>query len=129
MAEPSQAIPYLIIGGSSVAAAFPGLDTLTVIGAGGGAGMFCMLAYWIPNFWIKLGCFFISWIFGYIYAEQGYVPDFAAGTGPAIKAFFAAFTIVMLCTGVVQFFRTGKLPEWVEELRKIRVSRKGGPDA
>lgn len=129
MAEPSSAIPYMVLGGSSVAAAFPGLDPLTVIGAGGGAGMFCMMAYWIPSFWYKFAYFFIAWIFGYIYAVQGWMPDWASGTGQGIKGFFAAFLIVIVCTGMVEFVRTGKLPGWVQELRRLRVTSKGERDA
>lgn len=128
MAEPSSAIPYLVLGGSSVAAAFPGLDPLTVIGAGGGAGMFCMMAYWIPNFWVKFAYFFLSWAFGYIYAVQGPMPailENAAG----IRGFIAAFLIVIVCTAVIEFVRTNKIPGWIEGLLKLRLSRKGERDA
>jgi hypothetical protein len=128
MAEPSSAIPYLVLGGSSVAAAFPGLDPLTVIGSGGGAGMFCMMAYWIPNFWVKFAYFFIAWAFGYIYAVQGPMPAIF-DNAPGIRGFIASFLIVILCTAVIEFVRTNKLPGWIGELGKLRLSRKGDPDA
>lgn len=134
MAEPSSAIPYLVLGGSSVAAAFPGLDPFTVIGAGGGAGMFCMMAYWLPNVWVKLAYFLIAWIFGYLFAVQVTLPDdwksiSWLNQAPGIKGFFAAFLVVLVCTGLIEFFRTGKLPGWVTELRKLRLTSKGEHDA
>lgn len=129
MSEPSTAIPLIVIGGTSVAAAFPGVDAMTVMGAGAGAGMFVFLAYWLPNFWIKLGYFAVSWIFGVVYASQGWYPEWLSGVGQGVKGFASAFAIVMLCTSVMEFVRTGKLPGWVSELIKLRLSRRGDQDA
>lgn len=132
MAEPSstlQAIPAIVLGGSTVASAFPGVDPFAVIGAGGGAGLFVMLAVWIPSFWAKMIYFLIAWSFGVLYAVQGWLPESIKGTGSGIKGFFAAFVIIMLCTSLVEFVRTGKLPGWIAELMKLRLKRGGTPDA
>ncbi len=133
MAEPTSTIPALLVGGVPFATAL-GFDPLTVIGAGGGAGMFCMMAYWIPHFWLKLGYFLISWIFGYVFAVQVVLPaswSFVSwlNDAPGIKGFFAAFLVVLVCTGLIEFVRTGKLPGWIKELAKLRIRKQGEPDA
>lgn len=90
--------------------------------------MFILLAVGIPEFWRKVLCFFISWIFGYLYGTGGWVPEMVAGTAPSIKAFFSAFLIVTACTGVMEFVSTGKLPRWVSELISLRRGNKGEAD-
>ncbi len=130
MAEPTstlQAIPAIVLGGTTVASAFPGVDPLAVIGAGGGAGLFVMMAVWIPSFWIRLGYFICAWIFGALYSLEGWFPGWVTGSG--VRGFIAAFLVVLVCTSVVEFFRTGKLPGWINELRKLRISGGGTPDA
>lgn len=131
MAEPSstlQAIPAIVLGGTTVATAFPGVDPVAVIGAGGGAGLLVMMAVWVPSFWVRIGYFICAWIFGVLYALEGWFPDWWP-KGLGVRAFVAGFMVVLVCTSVVEFFRTGKLPGWIDELRKLRISKGGTPDA
>jgi hypothetical protein len=126
MTEQAVVIPVIALSGITVAALFPGADIISVMGAAGGSAMFSMLAYWIPSLPMRVGYFLTSWLFGIIYSVEGYAPEWLGGHG--IKAFCASFAVVMLMAAVVEFVRTGKLPAWVRELLKMRLSR-GDSDA
>ena len=135
MAEPSstlQALPAVVLGGTTVASAFPGVDPLCVIGAAAGAAMFVTVAIGITESWRKVVSFFVSWIFGYLFGVGGSLPGWLSSwlpeTSPSIKAFFAALIIVTVCTGIMEFFSTGKWPKWITEVINLRRGTKGESD-
>ena len=128
MAEPgSAAVPAYLLGGVTLAHALPGVDSWMVICAAGGAGFFALMSYWIPSIPMRIGYFLLSWLFGVIYAVEEWSPAWLPG--PGIKAFLAAFVIVMALTSLVEFFRTGMMPSWLKELARLRLSKRGDADA
>lgn len=119
------AVPAVVgVGG---AAFLPGVDLNAVIGAMAGALFFVAWARDLSS-WARISYLITSWIGGYFAAVEVVARSVTSYSG--LPALLSAAVIVTVMISVLEWVKTGELPNWIKTVwgwfRSIRVGNPNG---
>lgn len=119
------AVPAVV--GTTASALIPGVDLNAVIGALAGALFFVAWAKDISA-WSRLAYLITSWIGGYFAAIEAVGQSITQYSG--LPALLSAALIVSVMISVLEWIKTGELPNWIRTvwgwIRSIRFGGSNG---
>jgi len=118
MAEPSTTTAIVVAAAAGAGlAATPWIDGYALVGGFFGA-LFFVVFNKDPSFLASVGYLMTSWAFGYFAAGEATAQGWSVTSGMA--AMGSATVFVTVATGVLQWFKGGKMPTWWKYIPRLK---------